>query len=132
MRQQWHNRQCNVCYPREVDIVPSYAGGAYGKLDRAAGLERHHMPADSVSPIARARGPAIQMDAADHALTASYGNSARAQAYREEIGSLVEQGRFRDAMAREIRDVRSLAGSKYNEAIRAMLDYAKSSGYLNK
>jgi hypothetical protein len=116
----------------EVDIVPNYAGGAYGKLDRAAGLERHHMPADSVSPIARARGPAIQMDATDHALTASYGNSARAQAYREEIGSLVEQGRSRDAMAREIRDVRSLTGSKYNEAIRAMLDYAKSSGYLNK
>ena len=115
-----------------MDIVPNYAGGAYGKLDRAAGLERHHMPADSVSPIARARGPAIQMDTADHACTASYGNSARAQAYREEIGSLVEQGRFRDAMAREIRDIRSLAGSKYNEAIRAMLDYAKSSGYLNK
>jgi len=91
-----------------VDIVPSYTGGAYGKLDRAAGLERHHMPADSVSRIARARGPAIQMDAADHALTSSYGNSARAQAYREEIGSLIEQGRRRDAMARDIRDVRSI------------------------
>jgi hypothetical protein len=64
MRQQWHNWQCNVCYTGEVDIVPNYAGGAYGKLDRAVGLERHHMPADSVSPIARARGPAIQMDAA--------------------------------------------------------------------
>jgi hypothetical protein len=35
-------------------------------------------------------------------------------------------------MAREMRDVRSIAGPKYNEAIRAMLDYAKSSGYLNK
>jgi hypothetical protein len=67
-----------------VSTAPKYAGGAYGKLDRAAGLERHHMPADSVSPIARACGPAIQMDAADHALTSSYGNSARAQAYREE------------------------------------------------
>ena len=55
-----------------VGTAPKYAGSAYGKLDRAAGLEHHHMPADSVSPIARARGPAIQMDAADHALTSSY------------------------------------------------------------
>ena len=115
-----------------VSTVTKYSGGAYGKLDRAAGLERHHLPADSISQISRMRGPAIQMDAADHTLTSSYGNSIRAQAYREEIGVLLEQGRFRDAMAHEMRDVRRIAGAKYNEALREMLDYARSAGYLNK
>jgi len=115
-----------------VSTVTKYSGGAYGKLDRAVGLERHHLPADSISQISRMRGPAIQMDAADHTLTSSYGNSIRAQAYREEIGVLLEQGRFRDAMAHEMRDVRRIAGAKYNEALREMLDYARSAGYLNK
>ena len=109
-----------------------YSGGAYGKLDRGATIERHHMPADSISQISRARGPAIHMDKADHARTSSYGNSAAAQAYRAELEALIEQGRFRDAMAREIMDVRSIAGAKYNQAMREMLDYAESAGYLTR
>ena len=106
----------------------TYRGGAYGKLDRVEGLERHHMPADSVSPIPRHKGPAIQMDKADHALTSSYGSSNAAKAYRSEVAGMSP----RDAMAREIRDVRRIGGTKYNQATREMLDYAKQSGYLNK
>ncbi len=63
----------------KTENAAKYSGGAYGKLDRVEGLERHHMPADSASPISRSRGPAIQMEAADHARTSSYGSSASLQ-----------------------------------------------------
>jgi len=115
----------------KLNRVQKYAGGAFGKLKRIVGWERHHMPADSVSPLTRARGPAIHMEEADHALTASYGSSATAQAYRKEIGALISEGRWRDAMALEIRDVRRVAGSKYNEAIQEMLEYARSTGIID-
>ena len=105
-----------------------YRGGAFGKLDRVAGRERHHMPADSISPISRNRGPAIQMDKTDHALTSSYGSSNAAKAYRNHLASLSP----RDAMAAEIRDVRRISGTQYNQAIKEMLRYAKQAGYLNK
>lgn len=90
------------------------------------------MPADSVSPIPRDRGPAIQMDPLEHRQTSSWGRSAAAQAYRQQIKELIDAGRMRDAMAVEIKDVRRLFGTKYIPAIREMLDYAKNAGYLNK
>jgi hypothetical protein len=71
------------------------------------------------------------MEQAEHALTSSYGNSAAAQVYRQEIGQLIKEGRWRDAMAQEIRDVRAVAGSKYNEAIQQMLDYGRSIGIID-
>lgn len=109
-----------------------YLGGAYSKLPPAKGLERHHMPADSISPISRSRGPAIQMERADHRCTSSCGNSSAAQAYRSNIRGLINQGKLRDAMAIEIRDVRRISGTKYNKAVQDMLKYSKDAGYLNK
>lgn len=106
-----------------------YRGGAYGKLESVAGLEKHHMPADSISPFSRAKGPSIQMDKADHALTSSYGSSNAAREYREGVKDMLDAGRWRDAMAQEIRDVRAIAGAKYNSAIREMLNYARQAGF---
>jgi hypothetical protein len=51
---------------------------------------------------------------------------------------MIREGRYRDAMAREIRDVRRAARevsndqTKYNEAIQEMLDYARRSGQLGE
>lgn len=93
------------------------------------------MPAKSVSPIPESAGPSIQMDIVDHELTSSYGSWAESRAYRAEVGEMIRNGQWRRAMATEIRDVRSAAleGSgdrtKYNQAIREMLDYA---GWLRK
>jgi hypothetical protein len=82
-------------------------------------------------------GPAIQIDPLDHAKTSSNGQNGRAGAiYRAENEDMIGQGRYRDTMAREIWDVRRAASegsgssSKYNQAIREMLDYARSSGQL--
>ncbi len=75
----------------------------------------------------------------DHHLTSSNGRNGRAGAvYRAEVAGMVNSRNMRGAMAKEIRDVRRAAlegsgsRSKYNQAMRQMLDYAKSQGMLNK
>jgi len=61
---------------------------------KGADLEAHHMPANSVSLLSKLNGPAIQMAKADHQLTASWGSSNVAKAYRAEQASLIAQGSF--------------------------------------
>lgn|GEM_PF-935608 len=110
-----------------------YRGGAHSKTSKPAndGKDSHHMPADDVSPLKRSDGPAIQMDPDDHAMTSSNGQNGRAgKAYRAMIGDLLRDGKWREAMLKEILDVRRLAseindGRKYNEAILEMLEYFK-------
>lgn len=52
--------------------------------------------------------------------------------YRAQIKALIQRGRMREAMTHEIKDIRRIAATKYNQAIREMLAYAKSVGLLNK
>lgn len=107
-----------------------YRGGAHGKTSKPKNDQKdsHHMPADDVSPLKRKDGPAIQMDPADHKLTASNGSSREAVQYREMIEELLRNGNWRKAMSIEIRDVRQIAKDmgdprKYNEAALEMLEY---------
>ncbi|MEZ5688505.1 MAG: hypothetical protein R3E21_06950 [Caenibius sp.] len=94
---------------------------------------------DSISPYTRYSGPAIQMDKSDHILTSSHGSQGLEGAlYRSEIKQLIDDGNMRGAMAREIWDVRRSAVqgggsvSKYNDAIRGMLDYSYGKGFIEK
>jgi RHS repeat-associated protein len=109
-----------------------FKGGAYAKLEALVDRHRHHMPANSTTPLSTAKGPAIQMEINDHKKTSSFANSAISAAYRADIKGLIDAGKMRDAMAKEINDVRSIVGDKYNSAIKEMLDYSKSIGILNK
>ena len=87
------------------------------------------MPADSATgtTLSREKGPAIQMERADHLETSSHGSKGLAGAeYRAYIKELIEQGEWRKAIATEIQDVRRVAGAKYNQAIKQMLEYARS------
>jgi hypothetical protein len=77
------------------------------------------------------------MDPSDHHATSSNGRPGAAAArYRAKTAEMIADGRYRDAMAREIRDVRRAASvvsgdiTKYNQAIREMLEYARRSGRL--
>ncbi|HQS85057.1 MAG TPA: hypothetical protein PLY23_09240, partial [Alphaproteobacteria bacterium] len=105
-----------------LEVNQTARGGAYGRLETLPNFERHHMPADSVTSIPYRKGPAIQMQFADHFRTSSYGNKTTAKTYREEIQTLIEMGNIRGAMAREIRDVRRVANSKYTVASRKIQD----------
>lgn len=115
--------------------VGEFRGGAYGDLASVSRRAKHHMPAKSVSPIPESGGPAIQMDWLDHLQTGSYGTTRAAAAYRADIAEMVREGRWRDAMAAEIRDVRRAAlevsgdRTKYNAGIKEMLEYA---GWLRR
>jgi hypothetical protein len=114
-----------------ADLVPPYFGGAYNQLGSVYGLvERHHIPPASIIPFRPERAPAIQMAYTDHIHTRSWGNSAPAQAYREGLRRMWNQGRARSVFAKEIWDIRRVAGSRYNDAIQEVLAYARAQGML--
>ncbi len=74
---------------------------------KADGLDSHHMPDRNANPnVHPYNRPSIQMDKHDHSKTSSYGYRRSAINYRNETSKLNQGGRYRDAMAREIRDVR--------------------------
>lgn len=82
-------------------------------------------------------GPAIQMDPRDHKHTSSNGQNGAASAeFRDQTAQMIDEGRYRDMMAREVNDVRraSTIGSddirKYNDAMKEALEYAEASGQL--
>ncbi|WP_322091690.1 hypothetical protein [Paraburkholderia bannensis] len=110
-----------------------YRGGAHSKTSKPAndGKDSHHMPADDASPLPKKDGPAIQMDPTDHHKTSSNGrNGTEGEEYREMIESLLKEGKWREAMAIEIQDIREIAKAigdprKYNEAMLEMLEYFK-------
>lgn len=117
-----------------------FRGGAHRDTQKPIGDKRdsHHMPAKSVSGIDEMDGPAIQMDKVDHEATSSWGRGHEANAYRREIKGMIDGGDMRKAMATEIKDVRRAAQevsgdqTKYNGAMREMMDYSRSKGYIPK
>ena len=86
-------------------------------------IECHHCPANSVSPLSKGDGPAIQMEKGDHRQTASWGNSKEAQQYRAKQSEMIENGDFSGAQQMDIDDVQSKFGNKYDDAIEQMRDY---------
>src|SRR5262249_23455141 len=99
-----------------------FRGGSYGGTAGTGKLynQSHHQPADSASPLATSQGPAGQMLLGDHAETRSFGASREALDFQERIRQMISEGRWRDAMAEEIRDVRRVAreagdSTRYNQ-----------------
>jgi RHS repeat-associated protein len=100
----------------------SFSGGRYRELPTGGGIEVHHMPANSVSPLPRGDGPAIQMLRLDHYQTGSWGSSRAASAYRAAQRELIDAGKFDDAIQMDIDDVTSRFPGKYDNAILEMID----------
>ena len=102
-------------------------GGSYGELRKiTAGNKKvqiHHMPADSVSPFSKWKGPCIIMSVEDHKLTESYGNKGSARAYREQQKKLIEKGKFLEAELQDIISILNILGAKYSKAMKEKLDY---------
>lgn len=106
----------------------SYRGGSYGGTKKS-GIESHHAPANSASPLPRSQGPAIQMAKSDHRSTSSHGHQgADGALYRAELEELISRGLWDEVMAIEVEDIRRVASESgnseiYDEAINEMLDY---------
>lgn len=114
-------------------------GGAHKDMKKPAGdgKDSHHIPDRGADPSVNPEdGMAIKMDPEDHRETSSWGRSKIAQEYREETKQMIEQGRKRDAVARDVRDARNAAyeGSgnlrKYNQGLQQMLNYGKKTGQI--
>lgn len=118
-----------------------YSGGRHNTLQKGGNAcsperESHHMPSDKAysrlngGKVGKGTKPAIQMDAKDHALTASYGYTLESIAYQEQQKALIRLGQYKLAMMRDIADIRVKFGSKYDKAIGEMIIWAKCMKYI--
>lgn len=111
------------------DVADFSKGGSYYELRKETKgnkeLEVHHMPANSVSPLSRGKGPCVIMEKEDHAKTASYGGGVEADEYRLKQQKLIENGNFIGAEILDILDLFENFGSKYAKAILEKLEYDK-------
>ena len=89
--------------------------------------QKHHMPANAVSPLSRDKGGAIQISPADHKLTGSYGPSKAAKAYRAKQKAHIDAGDFKSAFEMDVRDIRLNFGNKYDGATQQARQY-----YINE
>lgn len=107
------------------DIGSQPEGGAHKDIKGrgAENRESHHMPADSVSPLSKDKGPAVSMEKSDHKKTASWGSSKEAKKYRAEQKKLIDKGEFKKAQDMDVKDTQSKFGDKYNEGIQKMQKY---------
>jgi RHS repeat-associated protein len=93
--------------------------GAFSSLKgvKGDGLTAHHMPQAAAGYTGYSEGGALVMNQAEHVATRTYGSKG--------VGTLrSDEGlSFRDVLAKDIRDVRSIVGSKYNEGLRNITEY---------
>jgi RHS repeat-associated protein len=86
--------------------VSKYRGGSHRDMTRTKndGLDSHHMPDRQADLNVHSNdGPSIQMDQVDHWKTSSNNRSGRGAArYKKETFDMIQNGKYRDAMAREI------------------------------
>ena len=113
--------------------VKKINGGSYKVIKNFSELneyEANEIPSfNSTGFDKRGEGPAIRMSGKDHKLTASWGPSNDAIEYRNQQAKLIKSGNWHDAIQMDIDDIRSKFGSKYDEAITEMLEYAISMGW---
>jgi hypothetical protein len=106
--------------------------GRFGDLDRRAtvgdNLTPHHMPQDALHFLSREEGGALMMWFAEHALTRTFKwrgiNTAQADAGLS----------FRQVLAMDIMDVRSIVGTRYNAGMLDLVRYYRTNhpGLLQK
>ena len=73
------------------------------------------------NPFSHGSAPGILMDRVDHYATGSWGPGGAA--WRAETASMLKEGRFLDALARDIGDVQSQFPGKYDSRIDEMLQH---------
>jgi len=106
----------------------NFRGGAHGDIKGLNGRESHHMPAHGASNLSKNKGPAIQMDIDDHRKTSSWGYSRKARAYRAAQAERIKAGDFAGAQRMDIQDIISRFGTKYDAAIKQMIEYTNKLG----
>ena len=108
------------------------------------GGEVNHIPAWNSIEIASKMNPelqnlpthgttlAIYMDRPDHRAMSSTGSSRNAKLWRKKQAELINQSKFKEAMEMDIDEIISKHGTKYNDNMKEMIDYAYSKGYIDE
>lgn len=111
------------------EVSKFFDGGSYAELRKKYegkdGINVHHTPAKSISPLPEREGPCIALDFRDHERTASYKNSKAAQLYRKRQKELIEQNHFLSAEIMDFNNLIQIAGKKYARAMLEKLEYDK-------
>ena len=109
--------------PLQGKLVAGDAG-RFSELDARAvtgdQLTPHHMPQAAAKFTSREEDGALALPHEEHVLTRTYGVRGRA-IVRIEAGLP-----FRQVLARDIRDVRYIAGAKYNKGLRELIAYYRT------
>lgn len=96
-------------------------GGSYAKLSKLATVGdeiiAHHMPQAALKFTSRAEGGAVTMGTLEHQATRTWGRKGFATAKADAGLS------FRSVLAKDIHDMRSNFGTKYNQGIKELLQY---------
>ncbi|MGV9242762.1 DUF6531 domain-containing protein [Streptomyces sp. NPDC003710] len=116
---------------------PSGWGGWYNKLLPAnwtdgsdnTRYEVNHIPAKATylnlglaRDLKESTGPAIRMEYDDHRDFISTGSGKASEKWRAKQQSLIKQGKFDEAMKMDIDEIRRVHGTKYDHAIKEMVD----------
>lgn len=109
------------CGPKGIEN----SGGRFGDLrkNRLPDEVPHHMPQDAANRgigMSRGDGPALGMTTGDHAATRTFSGRGN-RTMREDAGLTPRQ-----RLAKDVRDVRSLFGSKYTRGLLEVIQYAKT------
>jgi hypothetical protein len=108
-------------FRRTERVLQAGDSGAFGDLKAAGevgdGLTPHHMPQAAAGRTGYNEGGALALPHDEHVLTRTYG--ARGAAALRADSELS----FRSVLAKDIRDIRSFSGPKYNEGLRGLADY---------
>nr|WP_085166099.1 RHS repeat-associated core domain-containing protein [Gilliamella bombi] len=104
--------------------VKAGEGGKFSKLNargvKGDKLTPHHMPQAAAGFTSKADGGALVITESEHYLTRTYG-------YKGAITKVQDFGlSFRQVLAKDIKDIRNIVGSKYDEGIRDIIKYYKT------
>ena len=123
---------------REINNQSGALGGRYSDMTNPGdgSLNKHEMPSfeaynqgKGITDGHRGELPSIKMDAGDHRMTGSFGISKDAMAYRAKQAQLIAEGKMHAAIQMDIDDITSKFGTKYNDHIKQMLEYATQMGW---
>jgi RHS repeat-associated protein len=109
--------------PVGVGGVSVGQAGAFRNLRRGIvgdSLSPHHMPQAALKFTGYAEGGALVVTQSEHVLTRTYGTAGRITADAERGLS------FREVFARDIRDMRGIAGTKYNRGLLDLTNYYRT------
>jgi hypothetical protein len=103
----------------EKTAVEAGMSGSFSSLKGLAGdgLTPHHMPQAALEFTGYKEGGALVLSTAEHYLTRTFGGKGARTAVSDAGLS------FREVLAKDIKDIRSFSGSKYNEGLRNLIKY---------